>query len=340
MIHDFSRRRFIHSLCGGLGSIGLAGMLADEQLRAAPARPDGLHFPAKAKHNICLFMTGGPSHLDMFDPKPALKTHAGQRPDSVNLRTERTTGGLMPSPFTFKKYGRGGVDVSELLPKLAETIDEICVIRSMYTFNPTHTPARNLFHSGNIASTRPSMGSWISYGLGSENQNLPGFVVLSPGAGDGTLFRAAFLPAEHGGTHLDDSVAEPDKMIRYLQNKKLDQAAQRRRLDLVQSFNREHEKSFGQDEFLEGRIAAMETAFRMQFEAMDVFDLRKEPESVRAEYGTTPFANGCLLARRLIERGVRTVHVHFGPGQPWDDHNKIEKTCAKGARKWTRPRPP
>jgi hypothetical protein len=161
--------------------------------------------------------------------------------------------------------------------------------------------------------------------LGSENKNLPGFVVLSPGGDSGGLWRSGFLPSEHQGTQFNDAATEPDKMIRYLQNKQLDREQQRRQLDLVQAMNREHEQSFGEDEFLEGRIRAMETAYRMQFEAMDVFDIRKEPESVREEYGSTPFANGCLLARRLVERGVRTVHVYYGPGQPWDDHKAINK---------------
>jgi hypothetical protein len=311
------RRYFFQSLCGGLGSVGLAGMLH--------AEPRGGHFPAKAKHVIFLFLTGGPSHLDMLDPKPALAKYAGQRPSSVDLRTERVTGGLLPSPFTFKRYGRNGIEVSELLPHLAATIDEIAVIRSMYTFNPTHTPARNLIHSGNIASTRPSMGSWVSYGLGSENQNLPGFVVLSPGNGSASLWRSGFLPAEHQGTQFNNNETAPDKMIRYLRNTQLAPAPQRAQLDFVQTLNREHAATVGGDGFLDGRIKAMETAYRMQFAASDAFDLDKEPEKVRAAYGNTPFARGCLLARRMVEQGVRYVHVYYGPGQPWDDHTKIQK---------------
>ncbi len=309
--------------------MGLLSMLAEQSARAstAPAAlsPGIAQFPPKAKQNIVLFMQGGPSQMDLLDPKPALQKYAGQRPSTVNLRTERTTGGLLPSPFAFKKYGRSGIEVSELLPNLAAIIDDICVVRSMYTFNPTHTPARALFHSGNIAATRPSMGSWLDYGLGSENQNLPGFVVLSPGGGGGPGARSGFLPARHQGTGFDCSVVEPDKMIRFLQNKQLTGAEQRQQLDLVQQLNRNHENSFGEDEFLDGRIQAMETAYRMQFEATDAFDVRKEPEAVRQEYGSSPFANGCLLARRLVERGVRTVHVYYGPGQPWDDHNRINK---------------
>jgi hypothetical protein len=330
----FSRRNWIKSISGGLGYAGLLGMLQDDFLRAAPApilgnapvAPKFPNFPPKARHNIVLFMVGGPSQLDMFDPKPSLLKYQGQRPPSVDLRTERVTGGLLPSPFAFKQHGSGGVHVSELLPNLASVIDDVCVVKSMYTFNPTHTPARSLFHTGNIAATRPSMGAWISYGLGTENKNLPGFVVLSPGqGGGGGLARAGFLPAKHQGTSFDDSVVEPDKMIKYLQNKELDKDTQRRQLDLVQALNRDHEQQFGEDEYLEGRIQSMETAYSMQFEATDVFDIRKESAEVRAEYGDTPFAHGCLLARRLVERGVRTVHVYYGPGQPWDDHSHINK---------------
>jgi hypothetical protein len=324
-----SRRAFVQSLAAGLGSVGLLAMFADQARAttvpgpiAEATRPVGPHFPPTARHNIVLFLPGGPSQVDLFDPKPALERYAGQRPSTVNLRTERTTGGLLPSPFKFNKHGRCGMDVSELLPRLAEMADDLCVVRSMYTFNPTHTPARSLFHSGNIAATRPSMGSWISYGLGTENQNLPGFVVLG-GGGPGA--RSGFLPARYQGTPIDDSVIEPERMIRYLRNQQLDPKAQRQQLDLVQALNKGHEESFGADELLEGRIQAMEAAYRMQFEATDAFDIRTEPESVRAEYGDTPFAHGCLLARRLVERGVRTVHVYYGPGQPWDDHSNINR---------------
>lgn len=274
-------------------------------------------------------MTGGPSHMDLFDPKPALRTFAGQRPAAADLRTERMTGGLLPSPFAFSRHGESGIEVSELLPDLAGVIDDLCVIRSMHTFNPTHTPARNLIHSGNIASTRPSLGAWISYGLGTENRNLPGFVVLSPGPRGGDLWRAGFLPAEHQGTHFNHAETDPERMIRYLRNDKLDAAAQRRQLDLVQALNRDHYSSVGEDAYLDARIRAMETAYRMQFEALEVFDVREEPEHVRAEYGDTPFANGCLLARRLVERGVRYVHVYYGPGQPWDDHVDINENLRK-----------
>src|SRR5688572_32456850 len=195
-----SRRTMIESLCGGLGAVGLSAMLSGQHARGATlGRYPGPRLPAKAKHVIFLFMTGGPSQVDMFDPKPALLKFEGQRPNSVDLRTERQTGGLLPSPFAFTKHGQSGVEVSELLPQLSTVIDEICVIRSMYTFNPTHTPARSLYHTGSILATRPSTGAWVSYGLGTENENLPAFVVLTPGGGGagGSLSRAGFLPAEH-----------------------------------------------------------------------------------------------------------------------------------------------
>jgi hypothetical protein len=322
MNQPISRRDMIRSVGAGLGSVALYGMLAEEQARAEAPAP---HFAAKAKHSIVLYMPGGPSQVDLFDPKPALGRFVGQRPDAVNLRTERTTGGLMPSPFRFAKHGRSGLEISELLPNLAAIADDLCIVRSMYTFNPTHTPARSLFHSGNIAATRPSMGSWISYGLGSENQNLPGFVVLSPGGSGGAGLRNGFLPTRHQGVAFDDTVTDPERMISNLRNRQLSPPAQRQQLDLVQQLNREHERAVGGDEFLEARIQAMETAFRMQSEALDAFDLRGEPASVREQYGTSPFANGCILARRLVERGVRTVHVYYGPGQPWDDHGRINQ---------------
>ena len=319
-----SRRSFVESLCGGLGAIGLAGMF--------PPHADAATFPnfaPRAKRVIVLFMTGGPSHIDMFDPKPAIAKFAGQKPPSTILRTERVTGGLLPSPFTFAKRGQSGIDVSELLPNLAKSIDDLCVIRSMYTFNPTHTPARNLFVSGNITGIRPSMGSWISYGLGSENQNLPGFVALGPDPSYGPLWRAGFLPAEHQGTYFNTKETDPEKMIRFLRNTQLDASAQRKQLDLVQALNHQHEESFGPDAFLDSRIHAMETAYRMQMEALDVFDVRKESEAVRADYGTSTFGNGCLLARRLVEKGVRCVSLYYGVGQPWDDHKNINESLRK-----------
>ncbi len=319
-----TRRQLFSQLTGGLG---LAATMP--QLYAGNGHYSGPALTPKAKHVIFLFLAGGPSHVDMFDPKPALLKFQGQRPGTVDLRTERQTGGLLPSPFAFKKHGRGGVDVSELLPQLSTVIDDICVIKSMYTFNPTHTPARSLIHSGSILATRPSIGAWSSYGLGSENDNLPAFVALTPGGNGGPFLRNGFLPAEYQGTPFNDSAVEPEKMIANLRNKIYDPQTQRRQLDAVQALNREFSASFGPDDFLEGRIQSMEAAYRMQFEALDVFDIRKESDAVRAEYGSSSFGNGCLLARRLVERGVRYVHVNHSAGQDWDDHKDIDTNLKK-----------
>ena len=306
----------------GFGLMSLAGLLAAENPEGdgkTAIRPN-----PPAKHVIFLFMTGGPSHMDLFDPKPALQKFAGQRPKTVNLRTERVTKGILASPFKFHRSGKSGVEVSELLPKLGEVIAAICVVRSMYTFNPTHTPARNLMHSGNIAVTRPTIGAWLNYGLGSENENLPGFVAISHPR-SGKLWSSGFLPSEYQGTRFSPDETVPEKMIRYLKNPSQDKVAQRQQLDLIQQLNGLHLADRSTDGFLEGRIRAMETAFRMQFAASEAFDIRKETKSVRGLYGENTFGNSCLLARRLVERGVRYVQVFSGPGQPWDDHHNINK---------------
>ncbi|MEJ7608551.1 MAG: DUF1501 domain-containing protein [Bryobacteraceae bacterium] len=324
MIQPLSRRDLLQTAFGGLGTLGLSAVLGSDKAQAAAlGHYAGQPTPGKAKRVISLFLQGGPSQVDLFDPKPLLVKFQGQRPGTVDLRTERQTGGLMPSPFAFAKRGESGLDVSEMLPKLGGVIDDICVIRSMYSFNPTHTPSVSLYHTGSILLNRPSIGSWISYGLGSENQNLPSFVALSSA---GSATRSGFLPPEHQGTPVNHTEADPEKMIPNLRNKHLDPAMQRRQLDAVQTLNKNFSDSFGSDDFLDGRIKSMEAAYRMQFEAMDVFDIRKESAETRALYGDTPFGNGCLLARRLVEKGVRFVNVGSGD---WDDHKEIEKAYRK-----------
>jgi hypothetical protein len=323
-----SRRQVLRSLGATLGSIGIASILQPLAIReacaAVPGRYAGPSLRAQAKHVICLFMAGGPSQLDLFDPKPELAKCAGQRPGAVDIRTERSTGGILPSPFKFEKRGQSGIELSELLPQLGTVIDDVCVIRSMYTFNPTHLPGRNLFHSGSVLATRPSLGSWVSYGLGTENQNLPSFIVLTPtGSSERTATRSGFLPPEHQGVTFNNAVVEPDQMIVDLRHSSLTLDEQRMDLDLLQRQNRRFGGAFPEDSYLEGRIKAMETAYLMQSEAMDVFDVRKESASLRDEFGTTPFGNGCLLARRLVEAGVRYVHVNYDSGQPWDDHADV-----------------
>jgi hypothetical protein len=292
------------------------------------ARP---HFVPKARRVIFLLMAGGPSHLDMLDPKPAIAKHAGQRPDGVALRTERVTGGLLPSPFAFQKCGRSGIEVSELLPELRGCVDDLCVLRGVHGSNPNHGPATNFLISGRIDQTHPSLGAWVSYGLGTENQNLPGFVSLGNSFASS---RNGYLPGEHQGTPIDLDKPSPDQMIRHLGNPKLDRARQERQLEFLRQSNANHLADRGEDALLEARIRAMETAFRMQAAAPEVFDVRKEDEATRKLYGEGKFANTCLLARRLVENGVRMVQVVNGG---WDHHSDISKEIRKKSREIDQP---
>jgi hypothetical protein len=324
-----SRREALASLGGGLGMIGLAGMLAGNARGAlAP------HFPPRAKRIIHLFMNGGPFQGDLFDPKPAVAKHAGERPAEVDLRTERKTAGLLPSPLKYARHGESGLEISELLPHLSRHADELCVLRSLHTDNPNHGPALLQMNNGTILPTRPSMGAWLSYGLGTENENLPGYVVLCPGkpVRFSILWTSAFLPSEHQGSYINHSNLDPRKMIPFLHNGQLAPDAQRRQVDLIRRLNEEHLAERGTDAALEARIKSMETAYRMQFEASEAFDLAREPAGVRREYGEGHFANGCLLARRLAERGVRLTQVYYGNGQPWDTHNKHDETVRELCR--------
>jgi len=330
-----SRRSAIHALGGGLGALGLLNLLEHNSAVASHAH----HFVPKAKRVIHLFMNGGPFQGDFFDPKPALKRFAGQRPPSADLRTERATAGLLPSSFKFQRRGESGVPVSELLPQLAQHIDDICVLRSMHTDNPNHGPALLLMNNGTIVPTRPSMGAWMLFGLGVENQNLPGYIVLCPGrpVRFSILWNSAFLPGEFQGTYINHSNLDPHKMVPYLRNSTLSVEDQRRQLDLMQRLNKEHSATRGRDQALESRIRSIETAFRMQFEASEAFDVKRESKRVREEYGSGHFANGCLLARRLVERGVRFVQVYYGNGQPWDTHNNHDKTVRELAKNIDQP---
>ena len=309
-----SRRQMIARMGGGLGTVAMAG-----EMHAAR----GPHFVPRARRVIQLFMNGGPFQADLFDPKPLLHKYAGQRPEAVRLRTERQTSGLMPSPFRFGRHGESGLPISELLPHLSRHADRLCVIRSLHTDNPNHGPALLQINNGTISPTVPSMGSWLSYGLGTENENLPGYVVLCPGrpVRFSVLWTSAFLPAEHQGTYINHKSLDPKQMIPYLRNAHLDRATQSRQLELMRRVNRRHLERRDGDPQLAARLKSMETAFRMQFAATDAFDLARESKSVREAYGTREFGNGCLLARRLVERGVRFVQVYYGNGQPWDTHH-------------------
>lgn len=333
---ELSRRNLFAQIGAGIGSIGmLSALRAAEGTGQFPKVLNSSvpHFVPKAKRIIHLFMNGGPFQADFFDPKPALTKFAGQRPPEADLRTERRTAGLMPSPFRFRPSGNSGVPVSELLPLTSQCIDDMCIIRSMHTENPNHGPALLLMNNGTILPTRPSMGSWLSYGLGTENADLPAYVVLCPGkpVRFSILWTSAFLPGSHQGTYINHTEPVPDKLIPFLQSAtSLDH--QRKQVDLMRRLNQLHLDRSGPDGQLEGRLQAMETAFRMQFSATDAFDLQKESKPTRELYGQGHFANGCLLARRLAERGVRCIQVYYGNGQPWDthsDHNKSTENLAK-----------
>ena len=310
---------------GGLGLLGLSSYLGAADGPAKAAGAAGPHFTPRAKRVIFLFMAGGPSHLDTFDPKPELGKHAGKRPPAADLRTERVTGGLLPSPFAFRPGGKSGLPVSDLLPRLRDCADDLCVVRSVHAVNPNHSPAANFLATGRIDAVHPGLGAWVSYGLGSETQDLPGFVSLGAGFGQSGFERPGYLPGQHQATRVSTKSADPEQMIRHLRNPDLDRARQREQLDAVQALNRAG-LGTAPDPQLEARVRAMETAFRMQFAAAEAFDVRREPAAVREEYGTGEFADGCLLARRLVERGVRYVQLSLGG---WDHHANINPELKK-----------
>jgi hypothetical protein len=336
-----SRREMLHRFGTGLGALGLAGLVANNSVFASPgpgavssnplsAKPP--MFAPRAKRIIHLFMNGGPSQVDTFDPKPMLTKYDGQRPPAADLKTERKTGGLMKSPFRFDKHGQSGIEISELFPLLSRRADDLCVIRSMHTNIPNHEPSLLMMTSGETQPTRPSMGSWLLYGLGTENENLPGFVVLCPGKPvvGPALWGNRFLPGIYQGAQINNSKMDPRTVIRDINNSAITSEAQREQLDLLKAMNELHlAERGGRDNPLESRIQSMEMAFRMQTEAQDVFDLNRETQATRDAYGKGQFADGCLAARRLVERGVRMVQVFYGDGQPWDDHDNIASHADK-----------
>ncbi|HLJ56031.1 MAG TPA: DUF1501 domain-containing protein [Chthonomonadaceae bacterium] len=330
-----SRRDLLCRIGGGFGALALNSVLADAALAEPSVRQASgtaftldsrpPHFRARAKRVIFLFMNGGPSHVDTFDPKPALVKYAGQSPDATKIATRNKQGKLMPSPFEIKRYGKSGIEATDLYPEVGACIDDICVVRSMWTDNPNHEPALMMMNSGNMQPIRPSLGSWITYGLGTDNQDLPGFVALCPGKPvvGPQLWSNSFLPGIYQGTHINNRDVDPKKLIRNIENRYLGPAAQREQLDLLQQMNRIHLDRSDHDPQLDARISALELAFRMQFEAQDAFDIGKEPAATREMYGEGEFANACLIARRLAERGVRITQIYYGDGQPWDDHSDI-----------------
>ncbi|MCC2671401.1 MAG: hypothetical protein K0Q72_3872 [Armatimonadetes bacterium] len=337
-----TRREMLLRTGMGFGSLGLAGMLGDAAAAETGAPGSRAHLPhhaPRAKRVVFLFMNGAPSHVDTFDPKPALKKFEGQSPSGELYRKARGT--FMPSPFEFRRCGKSGIEVSESLPNLGKLIDDCCVVRSMHTDVPNHEPALLQMHTGNVQPIRPSMGSWALYGLGTENQNLPGYVVLRPTPQivvGPALWSNSFLPAEYQATSVVTSDMAVDKLISNIRNPRLSLAEQREQLDLLERLNGLHLARRSGDSELEGQIKSMETAFRMQTQAMKTFDISQEPQSVREQYGDTAFGRSCLLARRLLEDGVRFVTVYYvnGGNQPWDthtNHNEAHpKLCADSDR--------
>jgi hypothetical protein len=341
----FTRRQALSMLGGGFGLTAFSNMLASSIARAAAPPKAGasegvgkggvlenLHFKPRAKRIIFLMMNGGVSHVDCFDPKPMLDKYDGQPLPGGPVLTQRKTGSLMKSPFPFQKHGQSGLELSELWPNLGGVADDICMIRSMYADIPNHEPCITLMNTGSNLIGRPSMGSWITYGLGLENENLPGYVVLSPSSPltiGAPLWTSAFLPAVHQGVYVenkwvDDEPFDAAKLIPNVTGADVKEAVQRRDLAFLRKVNRMHLEKIGeQDSDLEASIHAMETAFRMQTEAPDVFDISKEPESVRSMYGDSSTAVSCMMSIRLAERGVRMVQSYYSKGDPWDAHTDI-----------------
>lgn len=342
---SLSRREALHRMGAGFGSLGLASMLTGNASAAtSPLAPKTPHFAPKAKHVIQLFMPGGPSHVDTFDHKPLIAKHEGQRPKTVDRKTLRNTkNGLFPSPFKFSQHGKCGKWVSEIFPETAKCVDDICFIHSMHTDIPEHAGAMLMFNLGHLQPSRPSLGSWLCYGLGSENQELPGFVAMSPRAqprGKSANWGNAFLPGAYAGTYANIASMKPDRILQNLKNPHLPRAEQRKQAQLLAQLNRMDLQRQEQDQQLEASIQAMEMAFQMQFAVPEAFDTTKESKSTLAMYGNSEYAKGCLLARRLVERGVRMVqlsHSINGYDIAWDTghgnilhHRELANKCDQG----------
>lgn len=342
-----SRRSLLQRSALGLGALGLGDLFSAQKAYAGPSLEGGAgdalatklpHFPGKAKRVIHFFLNGGPSQVDTFDPKPALLKYAGQ-PAPENLTTERKTGAAFPSPFKFQKYGQSGIEVSELFSRTAQHIDDIAVIRSMVAQVPNHEPSLMLMNCGDSVLSRPSVGAWVMYGLGTENQNLPGFVAMCPSGlpiKDSENWQSGFLPGIFQGTFIDPQHTEIDKLIENIRSPHATQAVQRRQLDLLRSLNAEHREP-RVDARLDARIQSFEMAFRMQMEAADAFDIAREPQYIRESYGNGVHGRQTLIARRLLERGVRYVQLWHGAGQPWDHHAQIEENHRKLAAEIDQP---
>jgi Protein of unknown function (DUF1501) len=339
------RRSFLRTAGCGFGSLALAALLAEEGRLFAetdPLAPKKPHFRPKAQRVIFLFMSGGPSHVDTFDPKPGLtKLHGQKLPESfgpVKTRRGVDKNKLLASKRTFQKHGKSGIEVSDWFPHVAECVDDICLLRGCYGDSVTHPESVYLMNTGSILMGRPSLGAWASYGLGSENRNMPAFVVLpDPGGwpkGGAPAWGNGFLPAAYQGT----LVRGGETPVTHLQSPAGVSADQQQRtLDFVAQSNRDHLAARGPDSELEARIAAYELAFRMQAHAPEVVDVSKETEETEETkklYGmdrkeTAEFGLRCLLARRMAERGVRFVQLYCGDTNGWDAHSDLEANHGK-----------
>ena len=326
-----TRRRMLQTSAAGFGALALNAMLAEEARGGALAPREAPALP-KAKRVIFVFMHGGPSQVDLFDPKPALTRDNGKplpfdKPRIVSAQT----GNLLASPWEFKQHGQSGAAVSELLPHLASIVDDLCIVRSMYCSNSRHGGALLELHTGSDTFTRPSMGSWINYGLGTENQNLPGFITINPATSHGgsNAWSSAFLPAHYQGTRIGGKSA--GMKVPFIESPLKNADLQRQELDLLRAINEEHFELSDGDAELEARIESYELAFRMQMEAPGVQDVSSEPASVKKLYGmdrehTKSFGEQCLMARRYSEAGVRFVQITH---RYWDQHSKLKTDHAR-----------
>jgi hypothetical protein len=328
----FSRRDFLARTGLGLGALSFGTFSNAQSPAPSPLAAHAPHFAPRAKRVIHFFLNGGPSHVDTFDPKPALAKYAGQPLPGEYLRTERKTGAAFPTPFKFTRRGQSGLEISELFSKTAAHADDIAVVRSMYAQVPNHEPSLMLMNCGDSVQARPSFGAWLLYGLGAENQNLPGFVAMCPGGmpiKDSENWQAGFLPGAFQGTFVDPQHREVEKLIENIRSPHATTAMQRRQLDLLRQINAGHLRARKFDPRLDARIQSFELAFRMQLEATDAFDIGNEPGYIRAMYGDHVHGRQTLIARRLLERGVRFVQLWHGAGQPWDHHDNIEANIRK-----------
>lgn len=326
-----TRRELLAQMGTGVGMLGLAGLIGDAGLvshadaATSPLDIRPTHFPAKVKHIVHVYLNGGASQIDTYDEKPLLKKYAGQKLPQRNLTTERPTGNALPSPFEFRRYGESGISVSEIFSRMAAHVDDICFIRSMHANTPNHEQSMRLMNCGDERLSRPSYGAWVTYGMGTENANLPGFVVMCPGlpVADVSNWRSAFLPGVYQGTHIDTRKTKVDELIDNIRSQAVTPTDQRRQLDLLAKLNRQHQELRSEDAVLEARIQSFELAYRMQLSATDAFDISQEPQHIQAMYGPGVHGRQLLTARRLIERGVRVVQCYHSDVQPWDSHDNI-----------------